>query len=124
MSRPSMQIVPPSARSKPATSLSVVVLPAPVGPRSTTNSPSAMVRSRRSMASVWPKRLLTPLSAMSAMRASLEIVERAADGAAARLLEQRQPFAAEGEPDGLAARDPNIGGKPGLQLTVLGFHRH
>ena len=35
---------PASGRSRPATSRSVVVLPAPVGPSRTTNSPSAMVK--------------------------------------------------------------------------------
>ena len=51
-SRPPMSIVPPSGRSSPAISRSVVVLPAPVGPSSTTNSPSAMCRSRSSTAAI------------------------------------------------------------------------
>jgi len=40
-----MVIVPASGASSPAISRSIVVLPAPVGPSSTTNPPSGTVRS-------------------------------------------------------------------------------
>ena len=45
-SRPSMRIAPVLGTSKPATILSVVVLPQPEGPRKETNSPRAIDRSK------------------------------------------------------------------------------
>src|SRR5688500_15577629 len=113
---------PASGRSSPATSRSVVVLPAPVGPRRTTNSPSPIVRSSPSTATIWPKRLVTRLSATSLIRGPIK--QGRADRAAAGLLEQRQPVAAEGEPDDIAAADAGLGGEPRLQRSMLGGHRH
>src|SRR6476661_7435335 len=58
-SRPLMEMEPLSGRSRPLISRSVVVFPAPLGPSSTTNSPSLMVSDRSQTASTVPKRLLT-----------------------------------------------------------------
>ena len=49
-----MVMVPSSGFSSPAISRKVVVLPAPVGPSSTKNSPSRIVRSSSEMAVVRP----------------------------------------------------------------------
>ena len=138
MSRPSMRIDPVSGHSSPATRRSVVVLPAPVGPSSTTNSPFATVRSRLSTASVVPKRLLTLESAISAIRASLLmggcararsrntciLSQCSPDCPAACLIEERKALTAKREADRLARGDGGARGKPRLQLTVLGGHRH
>src|SRR5437660_8334721 len=59
-SRPAIRMAPPLASRKPAIMRSVVVLPQPEGPSSTTNSPSATSSDRSSTASVSPKRLVTP----------------------------------------------------------------
>ncbi len=66
-SRPLIEIEPPSGRSRPAISRSVVVLPAPLGPSSTTNSPLLMAKDRSRTASMRPKRLLTWRRATLAM---------------------------------------------------------
>src|SRR6476646_1056767 len=57
-SRPSIKTEPASGRSRPVTSRSAVVLPAPLGPKRTTNSPSFTTSERSRTASTWPKRLL------------------------------------------------------------------
>src|SRR3546814_15421773 len=59
---PSISIVPSVGGMKPATILSVVVLPQPEGPRRDTNSPSASSRSRRSTAVKAPTVLTICLS--------------------------------------------------------------
>src|SRR3984885_5108617 len=68
-SRPPMLTAPASANSRPAIMRSRVVLPHPLGPRSTKNSPSATVRSTSRTAVTRPrsKDLLTPLTTMPAM---------------------------------------------------------
>ena len=57
--RPWISTLPRSGRSRPAIRRSVVVLPAPVGPSSTTNSPFAIESERLRTASTAPKLLLT-----------------------------------------------------------------
>src|SRR5215470_6747627 len=57
--RSSKRTSPPSGRSKPATSRSVVVLPHPEPPTSATSSPGAISRESPSTAVDAPKRLLT-----------------------------------------------------------------
>src|SRR5262249_28452338 len=57
---PPIRIEPASGASRPAISRSVVVFPAPVGPRRTKNSPSAMSRLRASSAT-WPRKALAML---------------------------------------------------------------
>src|SRR5690349_24505348 len=95
-----MWIVPLSGRSSPAISLSVVVLPAPVGPSSTTNSPSLITRSRSLIATVSPKLLVTPRIWTSAMaRLRCLIMHGGPDRTAGALLEQRQPRAVQRQPD-------------------------
>src|SRR5689334_3111948 len=94
---PPMLTRPASGVSRPATRRKVVVLPAPVGPSSTTNSPSPIVSDRSRTASTVPKRLETLERTTSAMGGRL--VQRALQRPAARLLEHRQLVGLEGEPD-------------------------
>src|SRR5262245_60014813 len=65
---PSISTVPASARSKPATMFSRVVLPQPEGPTIATNSPSSTARSMPSITRSAPvgvgKLLLTPASSI------------------------------------------------------------
>src|SRR5262249_49707559 len=61
--RPRRVISPPSGRSSPATSRSVVVLPQPLGPSSVKTSPRRTSRDARSTAGLGPKALLTSSSA-------------------------------------------------------------
>src|SRR4051794_18118802 len=63
-----MRTAPASGTSRPAIRRSVVVLPAPVGPSRTQNSPSAMESVRSWTAAASPNFLVTPSSAISAMR--------------------------------------------------------
>src|SRR3954452_5423106 len=68
MSTPSTSTRPASAVSKPATTLSNVVLPEPLGPRMVSNSPEAMSRDTPSSATTSPKRLTRPSTLRSAER--------------------------------------------------------
>src|SRR6266550_604102 len=65
---PPMAMVPALISSSPAIMRSVVDLPQPEGPTSTTNSRSLMDRLMSLTATTWPYTLCTLLSAMSAMR--------------------------------------------------------
>src|SRR4026207_899902 len=67
-------MLPESARSRPATRRNSVVLPAPVGPNRTKNSPSATVSEKSAIACVSPKRLLRDCSAISAMAVPVDQV--------------------------------------------------
>src|SRR5882672_8309890 len=60
-------MTPASDSSSPAISRKVVVLPAPVGPRRTKNSPSAISRDRSSRAAFEPYLLVTFASLMRAI---------------------------------------------------------
>ena len=63
ISTPSTRTVPASGVSKPATTLSRVVLPDPLGPRIVRSSPSATASDTPSSAKTSPKRLVTPVDA-------------------------------------------------------------
>src|SRR5215475_1634603 len=54
-----MKIVPPSGASRPAMSLKVVVLPQPLSPTMTKNSPLLTVRLARSTATTEPNRFVS-----------------------------------------------------------------
>src|SRR5258708_15717628 len=56
----------------PASRFKVVDLPQPEGPRMATNSPSAISRSRGSIAATSPQRLATPLSSIRAICLTLD----------------------------------------------------
>src|SRR5215470_6320781 len=62
--RPPISMRPTSGVSRPATHLSVVVLPQPEGPSRLTNSPPAAMKLTSSMTSLSPKRLLSPSTRM------------------------------------------------------------
>src|SRR5690242_8478871 len=116
-----MKMLPASGVSSPATSLRSVVLPAPVGPSSTTSSPSGIARLTSFNASTSPKRLVTRSMPISAMDGSFEEValERApGDG-----LEHDQPRMVEGEPDPFADASLDRGGEPRLHTPVVRVHR-
>src|SRR5580698_785482 len=68
MSTPSTFTVPAAAVSKPATTLSKVVLPEPLGPRIVSNSPEAMSSETPSSATTSPKRLTSPSTRRAAER--------------------------------------------------------
>src|SRR6202020_3274814 len=98
---PAMRIRPASCFWRPAIRRKVVVLPATVGPSSTTNAPSSTVSDRSETALVAPKRFETPSSVTSAMgelHRGRMIMERGQDGAAGRGGEQGDAVRAEGEP--------------------------
>src|SRR5271166_6586009 len=103
-SRPSIRTAPASGCSSPVIRRKVVVLPAPLGPSSTTNSPSFTAKDRSRTASIVPKRLLMLRKLTSAMTGASKI--RGLDRRAAHRVEQRQALSAEVEPDGFA--DPDL----------------
>src|SRR5215510_334944 len=70
-SRPPMKISPPEASSRPAIMRSVVLLPQPDGPTSTTNSLLGMSRLMLRTASTSSKRLTTLRNATSAISSAL-----------------------------------------------------
>src|SRR5690242_20801518 len=70
--RSSDLISPPLGSSNPATMRSVVVLPQPDGPTSTTNSPSSIARLTLFTAATAPNDLLKLTSSMRAKSFSLE----------------------------------------------------
>src|ERR1700733_3535664 len=120
---PAMRIRPASGFSRPATRRKVVVLPAPVGPSSTTNAPSSTVSDRTETALGAPKRFETPSSVTSAMgelhRARM-IMERGQDGAAGSGVEERDAVRTEFEPNAVADRHLEIGGQSGFRQAVRG----
>src|SRR5690349_3050386 len=111
-----MVMRPASGFSSPATSLSVVVLPAPVGPSSTRNSPSRMNNDRSDTAVRSPNRLVTPCNVTSAMADTFE--QGRTHGLAARLVEQRQLLAAKFESHALAPAYGRLRGQPRPQRAV------
>src|SRR5450631_2013495 len=121
-SRPPIRIEPLSGVSSPATRRSVVVLPAPVGPNSATNSPSPTVRDRSTTARVLPNVLETALISTSAMRTSF--IQRSADCPARLLVEDRQRIGAKVEPDILSSPKGHAGGRAGLECAIARRHRH
>ena len=66
MSAPPTVTRPPSGVSKPATTLSSVVFPEPLGPRMVSSSPCATCSETWSSATTSPKRLATPSMRRSA----------------------------------------------------------
>src|SRR6516164_9436827 len=96
----------------------VVVLPAPVGPSSTRNSPSPTASESRLTASSLPKRLLTPERMTSAME--LSVVQRGAHRPPCGLVEEGDLLGAEAQAHALAPAEPHIGGKPRPQGAVGG----
>src|SRR5690348_11301378 len=112
---PPIAIRPPSGFSSPAIRRSVVVLPAPVGPSSTTNSPSWMMRSTPLTAVMSPKCFSTCSRRTSAMERSLE--QRRPDRPAALRVEQGQAARYEAEADIFARLDLAGGFGPRLHLA-------
>src|ERR1700731_3066209 len=102
-----MNTRPVSGVSSPATNRNVVVLPAPVGPRRTMNSPSAMVSVTSPIAVTAPNRFETLTSRASAMTGHL--IERGTYGSPGRGLEQRQLLRLEVESDNLSHFDCDVG---------------
>src|SRR5262245_61106086 len=100
-SAPPIAIRPASGRSSPAISRKVVVLPAPVGPRRTTNSPSRTPRSSAPTATVSPNDLRTPVSRTSAMR-GLPLEQGGGQGTLAGGIEQDDLVVIEREAHTLA----------------------
>src|SRR5436305_146628 len=119
-SRPSIRIEPLSGISKPATRRNVVVLPAPVGPSSATNSPSATFSDSSLIAGVSLNALETALISTSAMRASL--MQCSANRPTGSFVEDRQCVGPEGEPDALSCPEAQPGGQPGLEGAVARRH--
>src|SRR5437763_1922932 len=111
---------PLSGISNPAIRRKVVVLPAPVGPSSATNSPSRMASERSSTARVFSKVLLTALISTSAMRASL--MQRGSDRPPRALIEDRQRISAEVETDALTGPKRHAGGRTRFQCTIARRH--
>src|SRR5688572_26514255 len=73
MSRPSTRTLPASGVSKPATTLSRVVLPDPLGPRMVSSSPEAMSSETPSSATTSPKCLTRPSTFRSAERDATQL---------------------------------------------------
>src|SRR5439155_23255240 len=90
--------------SSPAIRRSVVVLPAPLGPSRTKNSPAATSRSRLFTARTAPKRLPRPRNVRLAMAQRLAMLTGgfAAEQPRGRLVEQHGAFGARTQPDGCA----------------------
>src|SRR6516162_6247707 len=115
-SRPSIRIAPTSGCSRPVIRRRVVVLPAPLGPSSTTNSPSFTVNDSSRTASTVPKRLLMLCRLTSAMAGAPKI--RGADRRAACGVKQRQPLGTEVETDGLPDPDMKTRRQPRRDAAV------
>src|SRR6476620_6377536 len=106
-----MKTLPWSGTSRPATRRSVVVLPAPLGPSRTMNSPLAISSERSATALTAPKRLPTPARRSSATERLAAKRERAP----ARLVEQRHRGGIEHQADMLAALGLGLGPDLGAQ---------
>src|SRR4051794_8535193 len=106
-----MKTLPWSGASSPATSRSVVVLPAPLGPSRTMNSPLATSSERSFTAVAAPKRSPPRPRRRSAMARLATKRQRAAG----RLVEERDRACVEREADALAALGsdlrPDLGAK-------------
>src|SRR6266702_5969056 len=114
---PSISTSPVSGFSSPAIRRSVVVLPAPLGPSRTTNSPSFTSSDRSSTARMSPKRFDTLRSWISAMSVSVcgNCMDGARQQAARSGVVKQRAFLAERQTDR----------RPGRQAIVLaGAHAH
>src|SRR5207244_2309176 len=112
-----MRTLPVSGLSRPAASRSVVVFPAPVGPRSTTNSPSATRRLKSEMACVRPNRFDTPSRMSSAT--GYPLVQRRPEHAPRRCLEKGEFLGPEVEARRLAGVDLDVRRDTGLDERAL-----
>src|SRR5947209_6021249 len=121
-SRPPIRIEPQSGISRPAIRRRVVVLPAPVGPSSATNSPSATVSDKSSIACIFLNALETALISTSAMRASP--MQCGTDRPARGLVEDRQRIGPEVEPDILSDPKGHAGRRAGLERAIARRHGH
>src|SRR5258708_35246818 len=93
---------------------SVVVLPALVGPSSTTNSPSAILSERSCTASTSPKRLPTCRNTTSAI--AIALIERALRRTSGRHVEHHEMVGLEGEAHRLAEPDRQRAAPPARAL--------
>src|SRR5437899_1580440 len=100
----------------------VVVLPAPVGPSRTTNSPSATRSDRSRTASISPKRLLTCRNAISAIANAL--IKSASHRTAGRSIEHDQRLRLEGEADRLAQPNRRVRRETRLDVALPGVDGH
>src|SRR5512132_2886339 len=116
-----MVMMPASGFSRPATSRRSVVLPAPVGPNSTTSSPLGTVRLTSFAASTSPKRLVTRSMTTSAMDGLLE--QAALQRAPGHRIEDDESLLREPQPDLFADARPVRGRNPGFHRAVLRVHR-
>src|SRR5580700_1236498 len=125
-SRPSIKTEPASGRSRPVTSRSAVVLPAPLGPKRTTNSPSFTTSETSRTASTWPKRLLICRRETLAMGGALLIHRRLVRGLQGHPglgVEQAQGVEAECEPHRLADVHRHTGRHPRLDRPLFDHDR-
>src|SRR5256885_2419177 len=112
-----MRTVPVSGVSRPAASRSVVVLPAPVGPRSTTNSPSPTCKLKSRTACARPNDFETPSRMSSAMGHPL--VQGRSEHSARCLLEEGELLRTELQTRGLARPHPDVRRDTGLDERAL-----
>src|SRR5581483_5029156 len=121
-SRPPIVTDPVSGRSSPVISRSVVVLPAPLGPSKTRNSPLLTASESSRTASTEPKRL-PMLRRMTSAMASAPLVV-GPDRESAPGVEQCQPFGVEFQAHSLAYPHRCRSGQPGRNPPVRGVDRH
>src|SRR5664279_3742539 len=125
-----MAIVPASGRSSPATKRSSVVLPAPVGPSNTMNSPFGIVKLTSSSAVTAPNRLVTRSMTTSATGApgadqgahlrGGPRVQVAAQRAARDRVEHDRTIVRETQADRFARVRADRRGDPRLDPAVVG----
>src|SRR5690348_9374855 len=96
---------------------SVVVLPAPVGPSRTMNSPLATLSVRSRTASISPNRLPTCRSAISAM--AIALVQSAVHRATGCGVEHHEGLRLEGKAHRLAGSDGRARRQTRLDLALL-----
>src|SRR6185312_15869833 len=115
-SRPLIITDPVSGRSSPVISRSVVVLPAPLGPSKTRNSPSLTASESSRTASTEPKRLLILRRMTSAMATAPLVFSPYRESTAG--VEQCQPFGVEFQAYGLTDTHRCSRGQPGRNPPV------
>src|SRR5947208_3805 len=115
-------MMPASVVSRPATNRSSVVLPAPVGPSRTTNSPLGTVRLTSFTASTPPKRLVTRSMTTSA---TCGLFEQATLQRAPRdSIEDSQAFFGEPQADVFAVAQTPPRWNARFHHAVLGMNRN
>src|SRR5271169_4424690 len=128
---------PESGCSSPATSRKSVVLPAPVGPSRTMNSPSATDSETSASARTSPKRLFIPESVISDMCRPLGngrtgtghepewvVMTHGSDGSSCGGIEEVRAIVAKGQSDGLIGPDRQARRGAHLNLTPARRDRH